>query len=126
MEDWMRIALIGLGGLASLAAAMPASAQEQMADPAAKAAIVQGNYDVAERRLLQELRIYPGRPELLLNLAAVYSKTGRYGEARNLYQRVLTQDDVLMDLSADQTAGSHALAQTGLRRLDFTTATARR
>jgi tetratricopeptide (TPR) repeat protein len=118
MEDWMRIALIGLGGLASLAAAMPASAQEQMADPAAKAAIVQGNYDVAERRLLQELRIYPGRPELLLNLAAVYAQTGRIAEARGLYRQVIARNDVLMDISAERTAGSHAIANTGLRRLE--------
>lgn len=100
---------------APLFVALPVQAQE---NPVASTQIAQGDYAQAESKLLAELRIHPGRPELLLNLAAVYAKTGRAGEARNLYTKVLSRDDVLMDVSADQTAGSHALAQRGLRRLD--------
>jgi DNA-binding SARP family transcriptional activator len=100
---------------APLLAALPAQAQESAV---ASTQIAQGDYSQAESKLLAELRIHPGRPELLLNLAAVYAKTGRAGEARSLYTKVLSKDDVLMDLSADKTAGSHTLAQRGLRRLD--------
>ena len=109
----MRIRLVLLVA-APLLAALPAQAQ----DSVASTQIVQGEYSQAESKLLTELRIHPGRPELLLNLAAVYSKTGRAGEARNLYTKVLSTDDVLMDLSSEQAVGSHALAQRGLRRLD--------
>jgi predicted Zn-dependent protease len=110
----MRIAFVFLAA-APLIAAFPAQAQDSAV---ASTQIADGAYSQAEARLLAELRIHPGRPELLLNLAAVYAKTGRAGEARSLYTRVLSQDDVLMDLSTDQTAGSHAVAQRGLRRLD--------
>ena len=89
---------------APLLAALPVQAQE---NPVGSTQIAQGDYAQAESKLLAELRIHPGRPELLLNLAAVYAKTGRAGEARNLYTKVLSRDDVLMDVSADQTAGSH-------------------
>lgn len=123
----MRVVLASMALVAPLALlATPAQAQSFYGDRVAAVAIAQGDFAGAERTLLQELRIHPNRPELLLNLAAVYAKTGRPGEARNLYRRVLTQDDVLMDLSADRTAGSHAVATAGLRRLDFSTATASR
>lgn len=110
----MRIGLVLLAA-APLVAALPAQAQDSAV---ASTHIVQGDYARAESKLLAELRIHPGRPELLLNLAAVYAKTGRVGEARSLYTKILSKDDVLMDLSAEQSAGSHALAQRGLRRLD--------
>ncbi|MEN3746494.1 tetratricopeptide repeat protein [Sphingomonas sp. HF-S3] len=115
----MRNALIGFGVAAPLLLMItPAQAQTPASDPVAKSAIVQGDYVAAERRLIQELRIHPGRPELLLNLAAVYSQTGRVSEARGLYRQVIAQNDVLMDVSADRTAGSHTIATTGLRRLE--------
>lgn len=107
---------------APLIAALPAHAQDSAV---ASTEIAQGDYSTAESKLLAELRIHPGRPELLLNLAAVYAKTGRMDEARVLYTKVLTKDDVLMDISTERTAGSHALAQYGLRRLDNVQFTAR-
>jgi Tfp pilus assembly protein PilF len=110
----MRIRFVLLAA-APLLAVLPAQAQDSAV---ASTQIAQGDFAQAESKLLAELRIHPGRPELLLNLAAVYAKTGRTGEARSLYTKVLSTDDVLMDLSLDQTAGSHALAQRGLRRLD--------
>ena len=110
----MRLALVILAA-APLIAALPAQAQDSAV---ASTQIAQGDYAAAESKLRAELRIYPERPELLLNLAAVYAKTGRAGEARSLYTKVLSKDDVLMDLSAEQTAGSHLLAQRGLRRLE--------
>jgi len=112
----MRIVLAGLALLAPLALA-PLPAQAQDGDRVASTAIAQGDLARAERELTRELRIHPGRPELLLNLAAVYAGTGRQAEARNLYRDVLAQDEVLMQLSADRVAGSHAVANAGLRRL---------
>ena len=111
----MRIASFGLAVLPLVLMAATASAQD--ATDVSSAAIADGSYATAEKTLVQELRIHPGRPELLINLAAVYAGTGRPGDARALYQQVLAQDDVLMDLSAERTAGSHAIARTGLRRL---------
>jgi DNA-binding SARP family transcriptional activator len=114
----MRAVLAGLALFAPLAfAAAPAQAQD--GDRVASTAIAKGDFDGAERVLVQELRIHPGRPELLLNLAAVYARTGRQADARTLYRQVLSQDNVLMDLSADRTAGSHAVAVAGLRQLDI-------
>lgn len=123
----MRVVLAGMALVAPLALiAAPAQAQSSDGDRVASTAIAKGDFAGAEQMLLRELRIHPDRPELLINLAAVYVKTGRQGEARVLYQRVLSQDDVLLDLTPDQALGSHALAATGLRRLEFATATARR
>ncbi|RYY24680.1 MAG: tetratricopeptide repeat protein [Sphingomonadales bacterium] len=102
-------------------AALPASAN----DRPIPAKISTGAYDDAEKALQAELRIYPNRPELLLNLAAIYAKTGRAGEARTLYAKVLDQRDVLMDVTADKVAGSHAIANTGLKRIQAVQFTAR-
>jgi len=117
----MRTAFILLAA-APFAAAVPAQAQDSAV---ASTAIEQGAYDEAEAKLLSELRIHPKRPELLLNLAAVYAKTGRTAEARALYDRVLAQDEVLMDLASRRTVGSHAVAHTGLRKLQALQFTAR-
>ena len=113
----MRVVVAAMALFAS-SALFAAPAQAQDSDPVASAAIAQGDYAGAEKTLLQELRIHPGRPELMINLATVYAKTGRKAEARAMFRQVLAQDDVLMDLSPDRTAGSHALAVAGLRRLD--------
>ena len=84
----------------------------------AKAAIQNGDYATAERKLLAEQKIFPAKPEVLLNLAAVYSKTGRHSEARAVYDRVLALDPVAMDVADGQVAPSHLIAHRGLRLLD--------
>ena len=56
-------------------------------------------------------------PEVLLNLAAIYQRTGRAAEARALYATVLDSPDVQMDLASGATTGSHQVAQRGLSRL---------
>ncbi|KQS05286.1 hypothetical protein ASG11_09415 [Sphingomonas sp. Leaf357] len=96
-------------------AATPSAANAQ--DHTGYRQIAAGNYARAERTLTTELKSFPQRPELMLNLAAIYRHTDRAGEARALYESVLAQPDVLMDLSADTTASSHVLAQKGLRQL---------
>jgi hypothetical protein len=111
-----------LYAVAPLAAALPAHAQDSAV---ASTQIHEGEHAAAETRLLAEMRIHPNRPELLLNLATVYARTDRADAARALYQRVLAQDDVVMTLAADRTAGSHAIARTGLRRLGAVQVTAR-
>jgi len=109
----MRVALLSAAALPLLLAALPANAGER----SIAASIAAGAYAEAEQAIQSELRIYPGRPELLLNLAAVYAKTGRTADAKALYTRVLAQRDVLMDLSADKVAGSHAVATAGLKQV---------
>ncbi|MCD2325245.1 tetratricopeptide repeat protein [Sphingomonas sp. IC-56] len=107
---------VALAALPLIAATAFPSAQAQE-NGAATRLITRGFYGEAEARLMRELRIYPDRPELLLNLAAVYARTGRVDAARSLYARVLSKDEVLMDLASQRTAGSHGIAKTGLDRL---------
>ncbi|MEG3123002.1 tetratricopeptide repeat protein [Sphingomonas sp. GB1N7] len=102
------MALLGTAAVPSLVEAQDHTGYRQIAT---------GNYARAERTLTSELKSFPQRPELMLNLAAIYVRTDRAADARALYAAVLAQPDVLMDLSADTTAWSHALAQRGLRQL---------
>ncbi len=104
--------------LAAPLAVSPAVQAQSVEQPNAHLAIAAGDYDHAERQLLAEQRIFPARPEVLLNLAAVYARTGRVAEARALYHRVLALKPVTMDVSNGQIAASHAVAQRGIRLLD--------
>nr|AGU11796.1 hypothetical protein [uncultured organism] len=108
----MRFVALALVSL--VAAATPAVAQD---DRVATIQISQGAYQDAEARLVEALRAEPNQPELMINLAAVYARTGREDAARSLYTRVLSQSDVLMDLASGRTAGSHMIATSGLHRL---------
>jgi hypothetical protein len=103
--------------LAVVAAAVATPAVARDAVRMSHDALAIGDATAAERALVSEARIFPNRPELLLNLAAVYASTGRPAQAASLYQRVLAQRDVTMDLSAERTASAHAIAQVGLRRI---------
>ncbi|WP_422055619.1 tetratricopeptide repeat protein [Sphingomonas sp.] len=104
--------------LAAPLAAVPAVQAQSAEQPNAHLAIAAGDYDQAERVLLAEQRIFPARPEILLNLAAVHARTGRAAEARALYHRVLALKPVAMDVVDGQTIASHAVAQRGIRLLD--------
>ena len=98
--------------------ALPTAAVAQdRSDRFAHAAIERGDYNAAERKLKQEVRVFPNRPEVLLNLAAVYARTQRADEARALYERVLSVEDVRMAQKADRVAGSHRIAEVGLAQL---------
>jgi Tetratricopeptide repeat len=114
-EANVNAATIALAGVLALSA-MPVSAQVRV-DPLATGAISSGDYATAERRLTAERRVYRDRPEILLNLAAVYARTSRVDDARSLYETVLAREPVLMDLTAERTASSHELAASGLQRL---------
>lgn len=113
----MRVVLASIV-LAAPLAFMPAAQAQDREDPYAQVAIQSGDYAVAERKLLAEQRIFPAKPEVLLNLAAIYTKTGRHSEARVIYNRVLELDPVAMDVADGQVAPSHLIANRGLRLLD--------
>ena len=83
-------------------------------------AIAKGDLRTAEATLAAERRIFPKRPELLLNLAAVYGRTGRPEAARALYDQVLTQPDASMLMPSGASASSHDLAERGMGQLNAT------
>jgi len=122
----MRTALIVLAAAPFALAALPAQAQQRSdGDPLYSAAIVRGDFNQAESQLAAQLRSNPGTPELLLNLAAIYSETGRLTEARALYRQVLTQKDVEMDIASNRTSTSHRIADRGLQRVNAIQLTSR-
>ncbi|PAX06792.1 hypothetical protein CKY28_15640 [Sphingomonas lenta] len=79
--------------------------------------IALGDYARAERMLLAEQKRTPERPELLLNLAAVYAKTNRVAEARALYAEVLDRPAVALDMLSGRTVSSHDVALTAMTAL---------
>lgn len=85
-------------------------------------AIAAGNLSQAEATLSAERAIFPRRPEVLLNLAAVYARTDRAAQARALYDDVLASEPVALDLANGGTVSSHEIAQRGLSRLNTTVA----
>jgi Flp pilus assembly protein TadD len=113
----MRVGLVCAAAITAMALAAPAMAQDG-AIRTAHAAIGNGDYDRAEQLLAAERRIFPQSPEVLINLAAVYARTGRSTQASTLYRQIMAQPDVLLDLSNDRAVSSHALAQAGLRRVN--------
>lgn len=80
----------------------------------AAAAIERGDYHSAERRLVSLRHLHPDRPEVLLNLAAIYLRTDRAAAAAPLYRDVLAQDAVMMDMPSGAIRSSHDIARTGL------------
>jgi thioredoxin-like negative regulator of GroEL len=84
--------------------------------------IAAGNFAEAAQRLEAERRIHPQRPELMLNLAAAYSRMGRVADARALYQEVLARPVAMMDLASGAVVSSHDVAALGQSRLAQTIA----
>lgn len=113
----MRIGTATLLGSALAVMGIASSANAQDAQYA-HAAITAGNFSSAERTLEREARAGNREPEVLLNLAAVYAKTQRPAEARDLYLRVLNAKDASMVMPSSQIASSHDVARRGLRLLD--------
>ncbi|MEG3164235.1 tetratricopeptide repeat protein [Sphingomonas sp. PB2P19] len=110
---------VPLMALAMAVAATPALA----ADRTGYTAIAAGNMTVAEQRIVAERRIFPDRPELMLNLAAVYRNTGRDSQARALYIAVLDRPAVALDTASGAVVSSHDLAQRALARFSTQMAT---
>lgn len=111
--------------LAAPLALIPAAHAEKLDGPYAHATIQRGDYAAAERKLLAEARVFPNKPEVLLNLAAIYTKTGRVSEARALYNRVLALQPVAMDVVDGQVAPSHLIAARGIRQIEVAQMAAR-
>lgn len=107
--------------MAALVAGLAASGATA-ADRTGYRAIAAGDFGRAVQRLEAERRIHPQRPELMLNLAAAYRRTGRTAEARALYADVLARPAVTMDLPSGEVASSRDLASMGLARLTDTIA----
>ena len=96
--------------------AAPAFAQD---DYNGATQILKGDYASAEQVIVKQQRMFPGDADLLLNLARIYSLTGRANEARATYRAVLARPDDLMDLpNTARPQSSHVLAGAALRRLD--------
>lgn len=110
----MSIKLVGAAAVALLALVSPVAAQDHSL---AANEIMRGSYAEAEQKLLAQMR-FDQRPEVQLNLAAIYYATGRADQARSLYEQVLQKDEVPMTVSTEQTASSHAIAHAGLRYLN--------
>ncbi len=83
------------------------------------AAMMKGNWQKAESQLARADSDDPAR---LLNLAQVYRATDRDLAARDLYTKVLEENDVQLVLSDGNVVSAHALAKNALQ----TTATAAR
>jgi hypothetical protein len=104
-----------LFALATFGAATPVLAgQSVTVDRTGYRAIVAGDLAAAEQRIVAERKIFPQRPELMLNLASVYYRTGRESEARALYAAVLDRPAVAMDLPSGAVVSSHDLASRAL------------
>jgi len=109
-----------LAVVVTAAFAVPASAQTQhyvgtttMAPVSGYDQIRSGRLDRAEKLLSQQIASHPDAPEVALNLAAVYVKTGRTNMAQTLYQRVLAMPEMAMDMPSGAVASSHAVARNG-------------
>ena len=96
-----------------LAVATPSMAAERTGFQA----IAAGNYAMAERQIAAGLRADPDRPELMLNMAAVYVQTGRIAQARSMYAAVLGEPVAAMDMPSGAVVSSHDVATRGLQRL---------
>ena len=90
MENRIR-KLIGTALLASVTICGGASAETSAGYEAD--AILDGNYRQAEIRLQGILQTSPDDAFALLNLAAIYDRSGRTEEARGLYERVMALRD---------------------------------
>lgn len=97
----------------SAALATPALAQ----DRTGYQAIAAGDYASAAKQIEAERRIFPDRPELMLNLAALYGRAGRTVEARALYGAVMERPKVAMDMPDGTVRSSHDVAARGLAKL---------
>lgn len=107
----MRMPIIFILAAATLASPALAS------DRTGYRAISAGDYRTAEQTLVAERRIFPHRPELMINLATVYARTGRAAEAVALYRAALDADDVELAMPDGAVASSRMVAQRGLERL---------
>ncbi|MFM9977093.1 MAG: tetratricopeptide repeat protein [Sphingomonadaceae bacterium] len=99
---------------APLALIFPTALAGQPVDNYASALLASTNYPGAIDALEPIVRNDPADEVAVLNLALAYRQTGRLGEARRLYRRVLFRDDVELDTANGRKAWSHDVARIGL------------
>ncbi len=76
-------------------------------------AIMDSDWKRAEQQLAESSAAETD-PARLLNLAHVYRKTGRELEAKQLYEAVLAERDMTVELASGEAASAHQLAQRAL------------
>jgi len=76
-------------------------------------AIMDSDWERAEHQLAASSAA-ESDPARLLNLAHVYRKTGRELEAKRLYEAVIAQRDMTVELASGEPASAHELAQRAL------------
>ncbi|TKD50510.1 tetratricopeptide repeat protein [Sphingomonas baiyangensis] len=103
---------------AMLGAPAVSVAEQVRSDPYGHDAIEAGEFSEAEAALRAQLALEPDKPELLINLAAIYARTNRINEAQAMYARVMATDDVSLLLRPGHALGSHAIAERGLAKLE--------
>ncbi len=105
---------LGMMMVALVAISAPALAQEygyqQIAD---------GKLLLAESTLEAARVAEPREPSVMINLAAIYARTGRAEQAQTMYQQVLATDNVLLEMGDHRPAWSHSLARRGLQRSEM-------
>lgn len=109
----MRKLVFATLGAALVATAAGAQTQEQTYG---FNAIQRSDLAGAEARLIAQRAAEPNEPSVLINLAHIYTKTGRTAQAEAMYRRVLASDNVLMLTGGRQQSWSHQLARRGLDR----------
>lgn len=107
-----KLVLALLGG-ALVATAAGAQTQEQRYG---FNAIQRDDLAGAEARLIAQRAEEPNEPSILINLAHIYSKTGRFEQAEAMYRQVLANENVLMLTGSNRQLWSHQLAEKGLDR----------
>ena len=106
--------MIRLGlGLALLAFAGASQAK----DPVAFQAIAASDLRGAESVLASEVAAGTREPGVLINLAHVYSRTGRSQQAAELYRQVMAVPNAQMARQDGSPAWSHDLAARGIQRV---------
>lgn len=107
-----KLALAILGGALAVTAAGAQTQEQRYGYNAIQRADLAG----AEARLIAERAAQPDEPSVLINLAHIYSKTGRAPQAEALYRQVLASANVMMLTGGNRPLSSHQLARQGLDR----------
>lgn len=81
--------------------------------------IAEGKLLLAESTLDSARVAEPDEPSVMINLAAVYARTGRTEQAQAMYQRVLAAENVQLEMGDHSPAWSHSLARRGLQRSEM-------
>lgn len=106
--------------VAAVALLAPASAmawpEAVIADPYGARSIVNNDVGSLQPRLAAAVAKGDRKPEVLLNLGAIYARQNNPSAAREMFRMVLDQPNVDM-ATLNGTAWSHDLAQRGLARV---------